>query len=212
MFFALKINKFYSPRIYILLLGGLFLSPSLVFALGSSSGKDAIGIIENLARNMASIRSGILGFLYFSGICFIIKSIYYLKVYGEARTMMATTSSMKPPLTWLLVGMVFIAFPHALTITMNTVFSHYDGILAYPEWAHAKPDFDFELFMNSIFSIIRVIGLVSFARGWFIIAQSAQGGGGHQATLSKGIIHIMAGIIGMNIVRSLNVIDNSING
>ena len=196
-------------QLFCLLMACFF--PVFVFAfVGSNSTKDAISIIEHLSTNTKSIQSLIVAFLYIAGICFFIKAIYYLKVYGEARTMMATTSSMKPPLTWLLVSVIFMAFPHALTVVMNSMFHHYNGILTYSEWGHAKADFDFELFVDAVFSIVRVIGLISFSRGWFIIAQSVQGGG-HQASINKGLVHLFAGIIGMNIVRTLNVLDNSMN-
>ena len=190
----------------------IIIFPQLGFAAGlSGSVSDAISIVINISENIGSLQQLVVAFLYFSGIGFFIKALYHLKVYGEARTMMATQTSMKQPLTWMCVGMAFIALPTTIEITLNTFFASNNGILSYEDWNKASGDLLSSQLMSAIFSIVQLVGLISFSRGWFIIAQAAQHQGGGQATMGKGLIHIVGGIMGLNIVQTINILDNTIN-
>ena len=125
--------------------------------------------------------------------------------------MMATQTSLKQPLTWMCVGMAFIALPSTVDLALNTLFESGGGILSYEDWDRASSDLLFSDLMDSTFTIIQLVGLISFGRGWFIIDQSAQQSGG-QASFGKGLIHIIGGVIGLNIVQTVNILNNTIHG
>jgi intracellular multiplication protein IcmC len=59
--------------------------------------------------------------------------------------------------------------------------------------------------------IIRVIGLIAFVRGWVLIARSASQGQPPGGT-GKGLIHVFGGILAINIVGTLNMINTTLYG
>ena len=63
----------------------------------------------------------------------------------------------------------------------------------------------------SLTLIIRTIGLISFVRGWILIAKSASQGQPPGGT-GKGLIHVFGGILAMNIVGTMQIVNNTIYG
>lgn len=190
----------------------LIFVPECSFAAGmQGTVTDAVNIVVNIAENVGAVMEMVTGFLYLAGIGCSCKAVYYLKVYGEMRTMMASQSNLKQPITWFIVGAIFLFLPRTIEVSMNTVFATSD-ILTYSDWEVSAADLYFQQLMQAIFTIVRLVGLISFARGWFIIAQASSGGGGGQASTGKGLIHVFGGLLGMNIVGTLNLINNTIKG
>ena len=87
-------------------------------------------ILTNIANNLGPVQNLLRGASFLIGLSFAIKAIYTLKVYGEARTMMATNSSLKEPLVYMMVAAIFLYFPTAFEILMNTTFG-YSSPMAY---------------------------------------------------------------------------------
>lgn len=172
-------------------------------------------ILQNIANNLAPIQRLLTGSAFIIGLAFAFKALYSLKVYGEARTMMATHTSMKEPLTYVAVAAVFIYFPTAFEIFMNTSFG-YGNVLAYAPVDSSNSTIDTLFGSGSAVGrpltlIIQVIGLAAFIRGWVLIARSASQGQPPGGT-GKGFVHVFGGILAMNIVGTLQIIDNTLYG
>ncbi|WP_133127910.1 type IV secretion protein IcmC [Legionella nagasakiensis] len=172
-------------------------------------------ILINIANNMAPVQRMLTGAAYLIGLSFAFKAIYSLKVYGEARTMMSTNASMKEPLTYLLVAGIFIYFPTAFEIFLNSTFG-YTNILAYAPINSSNQALDTLFGSNSVVGpplavIIRTIGLIAFIRGWILISRSASQGQPPGGT-GKGMMHVFGGILAMNIVGTLQIINNTLYG
>lgn len=172
-------------------------------------------ILANIASTIPSIQRLLTGAAYLIGIAFAFKAIYSLKVYGEARTMMSSNSSIKEPVVYLIVGAIFIYLPTAFQIFMNTTFG-YSNILEYAPVGSKNST------INSLFGagsvvgrpltlIIQTIGLVAFIRGWVLIARAASHGQPPGGT-GKGLVHVFGGILAMNIVGTLQIINNTLYG
>lgn len=173
-------------------------------------------ILNNLANSLLPVERLITGAAYLIGLAFAFKAIYSLKSYGESRTMMSSHASLKEPLVYLLVAGVFIYFPTALGILLQTSFGS-SSILSYAPVGSRNDA------LNSIFGvgsvigrpltiIIQTVGIISFIRGWILIAKSASQGGQPQGGTGKGLMHIFGGILAMNIVGTLQIINNTIYG
>ena len=172
-------------------------------------------ILINIAKNMAPVERLITGLAYLMGILFAFKAITSLKHHGENKSMMSQGSSLKEPLLYFLVAAVFLYFPTAFSIMMNTTFG-YSSVLAY------TPIDSNNASINTLFGsgseagqalakIIQVIGLIAFIRGWIMISRSASQG--QQAGgIGKGIMHIVGGVLAMNIVGTLQVLNNTLYG
>ena len=172
-------------------------------------------ILQNIADNLEPVSRLLTASAYLIGLAFAFKALYSLKIYGEARTMMSSHTSMKEPLTYLAVSAIFIYFPTAFEIFMNTSFG-YGNVLAYAPIDSSNST------INTLFGfgsaagrpltmIIQFIGLAAFIRGWVLIARAASQGQQPGGT-GKGFVHVLGGILAMNIVGTLQIIDNTLYG
>lgn len=171
-------------------------------------------ILNNIASNLAPVEKLITGAAYLIGISFAFKALYSLKMYGEARTMMSSNTSMKEPLVYFAVAAIFIYFPTGLDIMLNSTFGD-SNILSFTNGSNNQTT-------NSLFGsgspvawalriIIQTIGLAAFVRGWILVARSASQGQPPGGT-GKGLVHVLGGILAINIVGTVNMINNTIYG
>lgn len=174
-----------------------------------------IQIINNIANNLGPVEKLLTGGTYLLGVSFAIRALYCLKLHGERSAGGQQSSGMKEPLIYLVVASVFLYFPTAFSILMNTTFG-YSSVLAY------APTYSNNQRISSLFGpgsevgqalslIIQVIGLVAFIKGWLLISKSASQGQPPGGT-SKGLVHIFGGILAMNIVGTLQVLNNTLYG
>lgn len=172
-------------------------------------------ILTNLANNLLPVERLITGGAYLIGCAFLFKAIYTLKVYGEARTMMSSNASIKEPVLYLVVGVMLIYFPTGLSIFMQTSFG-YTNVLEYAPISSSNQTLNY-LFGSSstvgrpLVIIIQVIGLTAFVRGWVLIARSAAQGQPPGGT-GKGLMHVFGGMLAVNIVGTLQVLNNTLYG
>ena len=170
-------------------------------------------IVNNIAATMAPIQKLVTGFAYVLGLSFAFKAIYTLRQYGEAKTMMSSSHSMKEPLVYMFVAAMFIYFPSGLALMLDTAFGT-PNILAYTpisDGAFGSSVFGSDSTMGqSLVIIIQTIGIIAFVRGWVLIARSS--GQGQQKEAGKGMVHVFGGIFAMNIVLTLQIINNTLFG
>ncbi|KTC86352.1 hypothetical protein [Legionella brunensis] len=172
-------------------------------------------ILNNIANNLLPVERLVTGAAYLIGLAFAFKAIYSLKAYGESRTMMSTSTSIKEPLAYLLVAGIFIYFPTGLAILLQTTF----GSSSILQYAPVNSD---NQAITAVFGtgstigrpiaiIIQTLGVIAFVRGWVLIARSASQGQPPGGT-GKGLVHVFGGILAMNIVATLQIINNTIYG
>lgn len=177
---------------------------------------DHENIINNIAASLLPVENLVTGAAYLLGLTFFFKAILSLKSLGESRAMMSGNgASMKEPLMYLLVGAIFVYFPTGLAIILNTTFGT-SSILQYQPVNSQNPA------MNALFGsdsmvgeslalIIQVMGVIAFVRGWVLIAKSS-GTGQQPGSMGKGIVHVFGGVLAMNIVFTLQIINNTLYG
>lgn len=172
-------------------------------------------ILNNIANQLEPVQRLITGGAYLIGCAFLFKAIYSLKVYGEARTMMSSNTSIKEPVIYLLVGALLVYFPSLVSSVMQTTFG-YSNPLSYTSINSDSNALSTLFGSGSLVGspltiIIRVIGLIAFVRGWVLIARSASQGQPPGGT-GKGLIHVFGGILAINIVGTINMINNTLYG
>ena len=149
------------------------------------------------------------------GMAFAFKAVNTLKMYGESRSMSSSSTNFKEPLIYFLVAAVFLFIPSALKTFLATTF----GSTSILEYAPVNSS---DTTLNTLFGpnssvggpltiIIQTIGLIAFVRGWILIARSA-GQGQQPGGMGKGLMHIFGGILALNIVQTINIINNSLYG
>lgn len=172
-------------------------------------------ILTNIAASLAPVERLITGASYLLGCAFMFKAIYSLKAYGEARTMTSSSASAKEPIIYLVVGAVLLYFPTTLQVMLQSTFN-YNTVLQY------APVNSNNNALNTLFGsgsvvggplsmLIQVIGLIAFIRGWVLIARSASQGQPPGGT-GKGFMHVFGGILAINIVGTITMINNTLYG
>lgn len=174
-------------------------------AAGNILPSDWVGMLENFASQFPDIEELVTAAAYVLGFVFMVRGIYYLKIYGELRTMMSSNASLRPPLTYLLVGVAFLYLPSTIDVVLATVYGSDEvtpisytsetGGVAYGEA------------LKVFYMFIQLIGYIAFVRGWIIISHTAQQGG--RETVGKGITHIIGGILAINVIATKDILWNT---
>lgn len=192
-------------------LAGLLFFPAIVLAQvtppsppSTGTTMDALSMLANLSKSYPAITFFVTGGCYIVGMMLAIRAIYYLKVYGELRTMMSTQSSLKIPMTYILTSAVFLFIPTAFQTMTMTIFGT-SSALGYDQVnSSINP-----IVMQAVGGFVQLLGLVSFVRGWLIIVANAQSPGGGQASFGKGLTHIIGGLLLVNIYGVASVVWNT---
>lgn len=130
------------------------------------------------------------------GVSLFIASLFEFKRYGEMRTFMSHQMTIAKPLAMMLSGIMLLLLPLMIGTFM----------LAF--WGSASPmaytstsDSGWAPLMPVVINCVRVVGIVAFMRGIFLISRSG-GSGAQPGTLSKAILHMFGGVLCVNIVAT----------
>ena len=164
---------------------------------------------------MPAVERLVTGGAYLIGILFVFKAISTLKSYGESKSAMSGGGSMKEPLMYVVSGAMLLYLPTAFKIFMQTSFG-YENVLQYAPINSSNDAFSTLFGSGSsvgepLSIIIQVIGVIAFVRGWILIAR-ASGQGQQPGGTGKGMMHVCGGILAMNIVGTLEMINNTLYG
>ncbi|MDX2346417.1 MAG: type IV secretion protein IcmC [Legionella sp.] len=172
---------------------------------------ETTAVLVNLAQSLLPVQNLITGAAYVIGVSFALKSLYSLKMYGEAKTMQSSSSSIKEPIIYLLIAMLLIYFPTAIDIVLNSSFGS-SNILAYGDSDVVSSMFAGDDDVgNAVIIIFQTIGLYAFVRGWVLIARAASQGQQPGGT-GKGLMHVFGGILAVNIVGTVEMMNNTLFG
>ena len=174
-----------------------------------------VDILTNIASSMQSVERLITGAAYLMGLAFAVKALMSLKELGESRAMMSGKASIKEPLIFFIVAAMLVYLPSGFQMLMNTTFG-YSNVLAYAPVNSNNSTLDILFGQDSAVGaslaiIIQTIGLIAFVRGWVLIARSASSGQPPGGT-GKGMVHVFGGNLAMNIVGTLQIINNTLYG
>lgn len=186
----------------------LFVSLCLFCLAGCENGKipddiDLSQIMVNIAETLPPVLAMVSAASYLIGITLVIKGVFKLKEFGEARTMMTSHLSAVPTIITLCVGGFLIFFPTSIEIGLQTIFA-YSTPLSYSSQDTATKDL-----VDAIVMIMQIIGSIAFIRGMMLIKAST-GQGAQPGSFSKGITFVIAGILAINIYGTWEVLVNTI--
>ncbi len=165
---------------------------------------DIAELLVNLSASYEPIVHLITGSAYVMGMAFGMIGVYKLKVYGDSRTMMSQSTSLKGPIMYLLTSAVFLYLPTAIDTLMLTLYGNTGTPLSY-----GSPDDDLvpdEVIFAAV-RLVQIIGLIAFIRGWLLLAQSSKQGA--QPMTGKAMVHIFGGILAINILGTKDIISGT---
>ena len=125
--------------------------------------------------------------------------------------MQASSSNIKEPIFYLLIAALLIYFPTAIDIVLNTSFGS-SNVLSYADSDVVSSAFGGDSDLGeALVTIFQTIGLAAFVRGWVLIARAASQGQQPGGT-GKGLMHVFGGILAVNIVGTVEMINNTLFG
>lgn len=156
-------------------------------------------MLERFADQIPNLMRMTTAIAYVLGMYFIFHAVLLLKKFGEQRTMMSSGEhSIKGPLIYLTIGALLLYLPTSVQVGMSTFWT-----VPNPYGYEQHTD-DWGQFLRVCFLIIQFIGTIAFIKGLVILSHLA--GHGQQGTLSKGLTHIIGGILCINIYQTIKVI------
>ncbi len=150
----------------------------------------------NLSQSLPPIWKLVTAISYLLGIGFIMRAVYALKIYGDMRTQASQNPSIKTPLIFFVVGAALIFLPSTKSVVLTTIFAY--GTPQPLSYTSSNPLISTQI-VAVVMQIVQLVGLISFIRGWMILAQATSGGGGQQHTFGKAMTHIIGGILAINV-------------
>lgn len=190
----------------VLIVGVLLLLPSInVYAA-----MDFTTMVSAMRDNAGPIIRIVVATAYVIGLWFIFSSMVALKKIGQS-TMMHHYG-VGGPIVKFVVGILLIYLPSTIDVTVWTLWGHTaigsgaNSLMSYP----LDGGDPFGPMKEGAVAIVRVVGYVSFVRGLIILSRAGDQNAGHQGGVGKGMLHIIGGILAINIVETVKLIDNTL--
>lgn len=166
---------------------------------------DLTQMLTTLYSNLQPVWDMLKALCWVLGIFFVAIGVLKLKVYGQMTVMMATHASMGPSLAYIIIGTGLLYIPHLLDIMTMSLWGYgFDAITGYPDDGMDN----FSGIMIPLVRIVQVVGLIAFMRGWIMLLKLGQHGA-PPGTLSKGLLHMLGGILAINIMGTIEVLRNT---
>ncbi len=192
----------------------LFLSFSqIIFAdpmsavSGSDTSVSARSIFQNIDNNLHGISQFITALFYIVGISLAFGAVLKLKKFGQRTSFMHVEAGLLGPAVQLFVGVALVYSP-ALFKAINNTFWQTPNFQNVLNWQTNAPNSHYLDIIKPIVGIIQLVGAVAFLRGWIILTK-ATNQGAQPGSMSKGIVHIVGGVLALNITRTITVIMNT---
>jgi intracellular multiplication protein IcmC len=158
---------------------------------------------DNIVKGLAGSEEFFVYLYYVVGVGFVFSGINRLKKLGHRTAFMNVDAGVTGPMMLVIIGACLTALPTFLTSINKTIYNE-GSIAAAADLAYAKSNTDFIQQIKPVIFIIQLIGMIALLRG-FLILSKATGQGAQPGTISKGFIHIIGGVLAVNIVATANV-------
>ena len=160
-----------------------------------------------MKRHSGPIIRFIVATAYVIGLWFIFGAIVTLKKLGQ-QTMMQH-QSISGPLIKLIVGLLLLYLPGVIDVSLWTIWGYGVGEESLMTYEPGLSD-PFGPAKEGAIAIVRVVGYVSFVRGFVILSRSGAQSGAQPGTFGKGLMHIIGGMLAINIVGTIRIISNTL--
>ena len=164
-------------------------------------------MLENLQASLNPIWHLLFAMSYLMGLGLVVGSMYRFKRYGEMRgMMMAMERNLRLPMVMLFIGMCLIYSPTMISAMLGTLFNtNLNQAISYAGMGAWYMD---PRLGEALTELIMVVGMVSFLRGWVMLVRMGQRQG-QPGVFGKGLMHIVAGLMGINIVAVMGIVRNT---
>lgn len=160
---------------------------------------DLAGMIMTLGESLDGIYNLVAAMSYVMGIILVAAAIYKLRKTGDHQSHMVNPAGMGAPLANLLLAVGLIWWPTMLDSVTYTFWGTTSPLSYTPGFAN-----DYQGVWEVLVNIMKIVGLIAFVRGWYLLSQAGEQG--HQGMITKGLTHIVGGIFAYHIEGTLHVL------
>lgn len=172
------------------------------FFAQTGSGLDMAQVFGNLSLQIDPIKNFLIVLCYAVGVGLSVAAVMKLKKYGTRTAFMSVEMSMVGPFLQFFIGVGLFYMPYFISAINLTIFTS-SGVMS--ELSYTTNSTDYEIYVEPILGIIQIIGIIAFMRGWLLLAK-ATNPGQQPGAISKGVTHIIGGILAVNIRTFITVI------
>lgn len=163
--------------------------------------------ITNLKETFVQLRTLTGALSYVIGVALVVRGLMMYKIFGSQTMASAQKGEFAGPLVFIIVGAILIYYPSTLDTSLKTLFGttalkptnqlmNYASLEKTEQWRDLS---------DVIVKYIYLIGLIAFIRGWVILSKMGHSGS-QPGSIGKGIIHIVGGVLLINIVATVNIL------
>lgn len=156
----------------------------------------------NLSEGISTLATIVQDIGVLAGVAMFISSLFKFKRYGEMRTFMSQQQTIMKPLAMMLSGVALMCLP-MVTQTLLLAVWGYSNPLAFPQLVSA----DATEMMRPVLELGRLVGVIGIFRGLMLLSK-AGGEGSQPGTVGKSILHILGGVMCLNIYSLYEVISS----
>jgi hypothetical protein len=150
-------------------------------------------MLENFSQTVPQLMQLVTATAYVMGMWFIYSGVCKLKEFAESRTQMSAHNELKGPLILMTVGTLLLYLPSSVQVGLSTFWTDANPYAYITESAD-----QWTTMYNDCFLIIELIGTISFIRGLLIFTRLS-GQGGQPGEFGRGVTHLVAGILCINL-------------
>lgn len=163
--------------------------------------------LTSLASSFNSILSLLRSLSYIIGLTLIVRGVMMYRVFATQTMSSAQKGEIAGPLVFLLVGTFLLYFPSTLSTSLTTVFGDDNvkgatDLIAYSQLSGIE---NWNAISDVVIKYMYLIGMVAFIRGWVILSKMGHSGA-QPGSLGKGILHVVGGVLLINIVETFNIL------
>jgi intracellular multiplication protein IcmC len=166
--------------------------------------------LENLTFAFESLVTLVAAISYVMGLYFIFRGIGMYKIFATQSFASAQKGEVAGPLVFLVVGAVLMYFPSTLDTSMQTLFGYgvkdtpaAESMIGYSSISASGEHW--QEISTVLIKYMKLIGFIAFLRGWTILSKMGHSGS-QPGSVGKGIVHIVAGVLLINIVDTITLL------
>jgi intracellular multiplication protein IcmC len=190
-----------SPVFFKVITFFVFFSVSIT---ANASAPDAAAMLMHFTGTLPDFMRLVTASAYVLGMWTVTQGIMALKQYGEQRTQYSSHASLKAPLIQFTVGTCLLYLPSSVTIGLNTFWSD-PTPYAYLQEATDQ----WHMTIQGGFMVVQLIGVISFIKGLLVLNKLGGAGAQHDA-FSRGLTHMIAGALCMNLYDFLGAVNSTV--
>ncbi len=161
---------------------------------------DIASMLISLDKSFPALFTMTGGLAYLFGLGLMLKGLWGFRKYGEGISMVSQRN-LQEPIMQMAIGAMLVFVPSTIKGLLTTVFGA-DSLLPY---APSLPNSSWDLALKTIIVFVQFVGFVAIVRGLLHLHKSSSGQA-QQNTFAKGIVHLVGGVLSLNIVATKNIL------